>query len=93
MNNQSETVDMGAEGGQPASHAAQTAHPPETSRDSMSHGDGHGEMSMDGMIRDMRNRFVAAAVLSVPIIFFSAIGREVLGFTTPAPFVLRDDVF
>ena len=93
MNNQSETVDMGAEGGQPASHAAHTVHPPETSRDTMGHGDGHGEMSMDGMIRDMRNRFVAAAVLSVPIIFFSAIGREVLGFTTPAPFGLRDDVF
>lgn len=50
-------------------------------------------MSMDGMIRDMRRRFLVAAVLSVPILLWSPIGREVLGFTVPAPFGLRDDVF
>lgn len=57
----------------------------------MGHG-GHG-MSMDSMIRDMRNRFLIAAILSVPITLWSPIGREVLGFTVPAPFGLRDDVF
>ncbi len=49
--------------------------------------------SMDAMVRDMRNRFLVAAVLSVPILLWSPIGREVLGFTAPAPFGLRDDVF
>ena len=43
--------------------------------------------------RDMRNRFLVAAVLSVPVLLWSPIGREVLGFTVPAPFGLRDDVF
>ncbi len=54
---------------------------------------GHGEMSLDAMVRDMRNRFVVAAVLSVPILLWSAIGRQVLHFGVPAPFGLRDDIF
>ncbi|TFC10432.1 heavy metal translocating P-type ATPase [Cryobacterium algoritolerans] len=63
-----------------------------TMQDAMGHGGSHGAMSMAGMIRDMRNRFIVAAVLSVPITLFSPIGREVIGFTVPAPFGLRDDV-
>src|SRR5919202_7038872 len=47
---------------------------------------------MAEMVRDMRTRFLVAAVLSVPILLYSPIGREVLGFTAPAPFGLRDDV-
>src|SRR5919202_1268208 len=47
---------------------------------------------MAEMVRDMRNRFLAAAVLSMPILLYSPIGRDVLGFTAPAPFGLRDDV-
>jgi Cu2+-exporting ATPase len=58
----------------------------------MGHG-GHEAMSMDAMVQDMRNRFLVAAVLSIPILLFSAIGRQVLHFTVPAPFGLRDDVF
>jgi Cu2+-exporting ATPase len=50
-------------------------------------------MSMDDMVRDMRNRFLVALVLSVPILLWSPIGREVLGFETAAPFGLRDDLF
>ena len=53
----------------------------------------HAGMSMDAMVRDMRNRFLVAAVLSVPILLWSAIGRQVLHFTVPAPLGLRDDVF
>ena len=53
---------------------------------------GHAGMSMDAMVRDMRNRFVVAALLSVPILLWSPIGRDVLGFETAAPFGLRDDV-
>jgi P-type Cu2+ transporter len=54
---------------------------------------GHAAMSMDDMVRDMRNRFLVAAILSVPILLWSPIGREVLGFEAAAPFGLRDDVF
>jgi Cu2+-exporting ATPase len=49
--------------------------------------------SMDDMTRDMRDRFLVAALLSIPILLWSPIGREVLGFTAAAPFGLRDDVF
>jgi len=59
----------------------------------MAHG-GHAGMAMDAaMVQDMRNRFLVAAVLSVPILLWSSIGRQVLHFGVPAPFGLRDDVF
>lgn len=58
----------------------------------MGHG-GHAAMSMDAMVRDMRNRFLVALVLSVPIMLWSPMGRDMFGFTVPAPFGLRDDVF
>lgn len=69
------------------------AHTRRTAQEVMGHG-GHGAgASMDEMVRDMRNRFLVAAILSIPIILWSPIGREVFGFTVPAPFGLRDDVF
>jgi len=58
----------------------------------MGHG-GHAGMSMAAMVQDMRNRFVVAAVLSVPILLWSSIGRQVLHFGVPGPFGLRDDIF
>jgi Cu2+-exporting ATPase len=58
----------------------------------MGHG-GDESMSIDAMATDMRNRFLVAAVLSVPILLWSSIGRQVLHFGVPAPFGLRDDVF
>jgi Cu2+-exporting ATPase len=70
-----------------AGHAGMSA------QDAMGHGGGHAGMSMAGMALDMRNRFLVAAVLSIPILLWSPIGREVVGFTVPAPFGLRDDVF
>ena len=60
--------------------------------DAMGHG-GHGSMSMESMVADMRRRFIVAAVFSVPILLWSPIGRDVLGFDTAAPFGLRDDVW
>ena len=63
----------------------------QSSHDAMGHG-GHAGMSMDGMVRDMRNRFFVAAVLSIPILLWSRIGRDVLGFTVAAPLGMRDDV-
>ena len=48
---------------------------------------------MAAMVVNMRNRFIVAAVFALPILLWSAIGRDVLGFTVAAPFRLRDDVF
>ncbi|NKX49297.1 heavy metal translocating P-type ATPase [Arthrobacter deserti] len=75
-------------------HAARGKAPAGKAQEVMGHGGhgGHG-MSMESMVRDMRSRFLLAAALSVPITLWSPIGREVLGFTVPAPFGLRDDVF
>ncbi len=67
--------------------------PARSSQDLMGHGGGHAGASMASMIRDMRNRFLVAAVLSVAITLWSPIGREVFGFSLPAPFGVRDDVF
>ncbi|UOV99833.1 heavy metal translocating P-type ATPase [Agrococcus sp. SCSIO52902] len=64
-----------------------------SAQDVMGHGGHNADMSMAAMTRDMRNRFVVAALLSIPITLWSPIGREVLGFAIPAPFGLRDDVF
>jgi Cu2+-exporting ATPase len=67
----------------PTHHTTQTAdHTAETT----------GMAGMAGMAADLRNRFLVALVLSVPILLWSPIGREVLGFDVPAPFGLRDDV-
>jgi Cu2+-exporting ATPase len=74
-------------------HADHAAHAPLAPQDTMGHGGHHATMSMDDMVRDMRNRFLVAALLSIPILLWSPIGREVIGFTVPAPFGLRDDVF
>jgi P-type Cu2+ transporter len=63
-----------------------------TPEEAMGHG-GHADMSMASMVRDMRDRFLVALVLSIPILLWSQIGRKVLGFEVPAPFGLRDDVF
>lgn len=68
----------------PSEHSAQ---------EMMGHGGHHAGMSMNAMVRDMRNRFLVALILSIPITLWSPIGRKVLGFEVPAPFGLRDDVF
>jgi Cu2+-exporting ATPase len=58
----------------------------------MDHG-GHAGMSMDHMVRDMRNRFLVALVFSIPIMLWSPMGRDLFGFAVPTPFGLRDDLF
>ena len=80
----------GHDGHRPEGDVEEAQHAPDGSE--AGHG-GHAGMSMDDMVRDMRNRFLVAALLSIPILLWSPIGREVLGFTAPAPFGLRDDVF
>ena len=66
--------------------------PTPSPHDAMGHG-GHAGMSMASMEADMRRRFLVAAVLSIPILLWSPIGRDVLSFTVSAPFGLRDDIF
>ncbi|MUU71410.1 heavy metal translocating P-type ATPase [Pseudarthrobacter sp. GA104] len=72
----------------PAGHGAMHGTPQEM----MGHGGHHAGMSMDDMVRDMRNRFLVAAVLSIGVTLWSPMGRDMLGFTAPTPFGLRDDV-
>ena len=72
-------------------HEMSAETPMPSPHDVMGHG-GHAGASMEAMVRDMRNRFLVAALLSIPILLWSPIGRDVLGFEVPAPFGLRDDV-
>jgi Cu2+-exporting ATPase len=60
--------------------------------DLMGHG-GHEGGSMADMVADMRRRFLVAALFSVPVLLWSPIGRDVIGFGVAAPFGWRDDVF
>ena len=75
-----------------AEHAAAHEEAMPSPHEMMGHGGAAG-MSMDAMVRDMRNRFLVAALLSIPILLWSPIGRDVLGFEVAAPFGLRDDVW
>jgi Cu2+-exporting ATPase len=75
-----------------AGHDGRTPAIPLSPEEAMGH-PGHVGMSMDDMVRDMRNRFIAAAVFSIPILLWSPIGRDVLGFDVAAPFGLRDDIW
>ncbi|KGN41628.1 heavy metal translocating P-type ATPase [Knoellia aerolata] len=96
----SEPAAEGAASVHDGGHAGHQAH---TQRDVMDHGahsphemmghGGHAGMSMADMARDMRNRFLVALVLTAGITLWSPMGRDMLGFTAPTPFGLRDDVF
>jgi P-type Cu2+ transporter len=65
---------------------------PRSPQEVMGHG-GHGDMSMDDMVADMRNRFLVAAVFAIPILLWSPIGRDVFGVSVGVPFGLREDVW
>lgn len=67
------------------------ASPVSSPHDAMGHG-GHGSMSMADMVRDMRNRFLVAVVLAIPVSLYSPMGRDMLGFDAAAPFGMRDDI-
>ncbi len=78
--------------GHAVGHAASAEEAVRAPEEVMGHG-GHGGMSMAAMVADMRNRFLVAALFSVPILLWSPIGRDVLGFSVGTPFGLRDDVW
>jgi len=50
-------------------------------------------MSTAAMVTDMRNRFLVAATLSIPIVVWSPIGTDVFGLHPRVPFGLREDVW
>ncbi|MBK8460634.1 MAG: heavy metal translocating P-type ATPase [Micropruina sp.] len=75
----------------PHDHGAMAASATTSPHEAMGHG-GHGGMSMDAMVADMRRRFWVAALFSIPITLFSPMGRDMMGFTVAAPFGLRDDI-
>jgi len=67
-----------------------------TERAEHAHGHGHGGhagMSMDAMVRDMRNRFVVAVVFAIPIAIWSPMGEWLFGSTPPTPFGIGDDLW
>jgi P-type Cu2+ transporter len=84
--------EMAAGESMPSAHEMAAGEGAPSPHEMMGHGGAAG-MSMDAMVRDMRNRFLVAAIFSVPILLWSPIGRDVLGFTAAAPFGLRDDVW
>jgi Cu2+-exporting ATPase len=50
-------------------------------------------MSMDSMVRDMRNRFVVALAFTIPIVLWSTVGTELLGSELATPFGSDRDVW
>jgi Cu2+-exporting ATPase len=53
----------------------------------------HAGHDMAAMVRDLRNRLLVAVAFSIPIVLWSPIGRDVLGFDVAAPFGLDDDMW
>jgi Cu2+-exporting ATPase len=52
----------------------------------MAHAMGHGGgMTMDEMVRDMRNRFIVAFILAIPIFLYSPLATEVFGIRLGTP--------
>jgi P-type Cu2+ transporter len=65
-------------------------------RADQAHGHGHGGhagMSMQAMVRDMRNRFAVALVFTVPIVLWSTVGDKLLGSPLATPFGIDRDVW
>ncbi len=87
----SHVCDPLAEPGAPLEQEPPKDHAPTAGADDTH--DARDGMSMDSMAADMRNRFLVAALFSVPIVLWSPIGRDVLHFSIAAPFGLRDDVW
>ena len=70
-------------------HAAQ-----ERADEAYGHGHGgHAGMSMEAMVRDMRNRFLVAVIFSVPIALWSPIGEAIFGSTPPTPGGISDELW
>ncbi|MCB0262796.1 MAG: heavy metal translocating P-type ATPase [Calditrichia bacterium] len=59
----------------------------------MAHEMGHGPgMSMEGMVRDMRNRFFVAILLTIPVFFYSPLFYRLFKFEFPTPAGISPDL-
>jgi Cu2+-exporting ATPase len=57
--------------------------------DAHGHGQGgHAGMSMDAMVRDMRNRFLVSLLFTIPIVLWSGVGAGLIGSELGPPFGL-----
>ncbi len=78
----------------PAKKMEQTEHAAHGEAEMMSHEMGHGVgMSMDAMVRDMRQRFLFALVFAVPIFLYSPLFTDFFKIILPVPFGLNIKVF
>jgi P-type Cu2+ transporter len=60
---------------------------------SMTHEMGHGAgMSMEGMLQDMRNRFLVSFVLAIPVFLYSPLFTDTFGIQLPLPFGLSNEM-
>jgi len=73
---------MPAEGPAVSGEVAQMAH-------EMGHG---GGMSMESMVRDMRNRFLLTFILAIPVFLYSPLATEVFNLRLPTPFGIPADI-
>lgn len=59
----------------------------------MAHEMGHGAgLGMKAMVQDMRNRFLVAIVLAIPVFLYSPLFTEYFGIQLPLPFGLSNEV-
>ena len=59
----------------------------------MAHEMGHGGgMSMEGMVRDMRNRFYVTFLLGIPVFLYSPLFTDVFKIQLPLPLGLSNEV-
>jgi Cu2+-exporting ATPase len=60
----------------------------------MAHEMGHGgDMNMDSMVSDMRNRFLVTFLLAIPVFLYSPLFTDYFGIQLPLPFGLSNKVF
>src|SRR3972149_6982863 len=59
----------------------------------MAHEMGHGGgMNMEGMVRDMRNRFYVTFLLAIPVFLYSPLFTDVFKIQLPLPFGLSNEI-
>jgi P-type Cu2+ transporter len=61
--------------------------------EAMAHEMGHGaDGSMEGMVRDMRNRFLVSFILAIPVFLYSPLFTDFFKMQLPLPFGLSNEV-
>ena len=76
-----------------AGHATAASHEMEAMADAVHHEMGHGGgMSMEDMVRDMRNRFLVSFILAIPVFLYSPLFTDYFKIQLPLPFGLSNEV-